>query len=210
MKKYTKKIKNLNMLSSGFTLIEIMVATSIFMMIMLIAFGTLISTSNTAKQSQALRSAMDNVNFAMESMTRSLRTGTDYYCIRDGDSVSLPASEDSISDCPLSNSSGGAAIVFTPPVIPSEPPQPRRNAAYRVIERGDRTGTHVLQRCTPKCFDLVSEDVDITKLTFFVEGSNPEDQIQPSVYIIIKGTVVAKGVSTTFAIQTMTSQRSFE
>lgn len=203
-------MKNLTNISFGFTLIEIMVATSIFMIIMLIAFGTLISTSNTAKKSQALRSAMDNVNFAMESMTRSLRTSTDYYCIVDGASVSLPVFESLVSDCPLSNSPGGAAIVFTPPVLPSDPPQTPRNAAYRVIERSDGTGTHVLQSCTPKCYDLVSQDIDITKLTFFVDGSDPNDEIQPSVYIIIKGTVLSKGVPSTFAIQTMTSQRTFE
>jgi Tfp pilus assembly protein PilE len=75
--------------TTGFTLVEIMVATSIFMIIMLVALGALISSSDTAKKSQALRTAMDNVNFAMESMTRSLRMGTDYYCVLSGSSVSL-------------------------------------------------------------------------------------------------------------------------
>lgn len=186
----------------GFTLVEIMVATSIFMIIMLVAMGALISSSDTAKKAQALRSAMDNVNFAMESMTRSLRMGTDYTCVTFGSSVSLPASAN--ADCPLSTS-GGGAIVFTPPNA-----TPARNAAFRVVARSDGSGTFVLQRCVPGCVDLVSSDVDIQKLVFYVDGSSISDKIQPSVYIVMKGVVNIKGVPNVFALQTMTSQRSAE
>lgn len=194
--------------TKGFTLIEIMVATSIFMVIMLIALGALISSSDTAKKSQALRSAMDNVNFAMESMTRSLRMGSDYTCVISGDSISIPAAAN--ADCAL----GGGAIVFTP----ADHAAGSRNAAYTLNPRGD--GTFVLRRCTPnpitnaiECIDMVSRDVDVQTLKFFVNGVNgtdPFDKIQPSVYIIIKGTVTVKGVPNTFAIQTMASQRSSE
>ncbi len=186
--------------TKGFTLIEIMVATSIFMIIMLVAMGTLITSSDTAKKAQALRSAMDNVNFAMESMTRSLRMGTDYTCVTFGSSVVLPAASN--ADCSLSTS-GGGAVVFTP-----ANGSPARNAAFRVITRANGTG--VLQRCIPGCVDLVSPDVDIQKLVFYVNGSNTTDAIQPSVYIVIKGAVTIKGVPNTFAIQTIASQRSAE
>lgn len=186
----------------AFTLIEIMVATSIFMIIMLVAMGALISSSDTAKKSQALRSAMDNVNFAMESMTRSLRMGSDYTCVTFGSSVSLPASAN--ADCPLSTS-GGGAVVFTPAGSSTA-----RNAAFRVVARGDGSGTYVLQRCVPGCVDLVSSDVDIQKMVFYVNGSSLTDKIQPSVYIVVKGVITIKGVPNVFAIQTMTSQRNGE
>jgi type II secretory pathway pseudopilin PulG len=84
-------MKKNSLTTKGFTLIEIMVATSIFMVVMLMAMGALVTTSHTAKKAQALRTAMDNVNFAMESMTRTLRMGQDY-------------------------SGGGTYINFTPPV----------------------------------------------------------------------------------------------
>ncbi len=183
-------------------MIEIMVATSIFMVIMLVAMGALITSSDTAKKAQALRSAMDNVNFAMESMTRSLRMGTDYTCVTFGSSVSLPASAN--ADCPFSMG-GGGAVVFTPAEAPT-----KRDAAFRVVPRQDGSVTNVLQRCMPECVDLVSSDVDIQKLVFYVSGSDPLDKIQPSVYIAIKGSVTVKGEANTFAIQTMTSQRTVE
>lgn len=201
-----QKRKNNIIKNSGFTLVEIMVATSIFMVIMLIAMGALITSSDTAKKSQALRSAMDNVNFAMESMTRSLRMGSDYYCVDAG--AIIPFGTTDNRDCPISGS-GGGAILFTPPLHPTP-----RDTAYKLTPRltggYDVDGTFGLQSCSPDCVDLVSPNVDIQKLTFFVNGSSISDKIQPSVYIIMKGVITIKGVPNAFAIQTMTSQRSSE
>ena len=99
------KIKITNK-KNGFSLVELMVSMSIFMMVVLMALGALLTVSNTAKKSQALHQAMDNVNFAVESITRSLRTGTSYYCISSG-TINLPATV--TSDCV-----NGVAIAFIP------------------------------------------------------------------------------------------------
>lgn len=195
-----------NIHQSGFTLIEIMVATSIFLIIMLVALGALVSSSNAAKKAQALRSAMDNVNFAMESMTRSLRMGSDYSCVPFGTSVFLPASNN--ADCV----NGGGAIIFTPANNPiGSHPAGSRDTAYVLKSRqGSDPETFVLQRCDPSCVDMISPNVNIDKLTFFVKGTDVADTIQPSVYILMKGTVIVKGIPNSFAIQTMASQRSAE
>lgn len=199
---YPTKIKNIahKSIIKGFTLIEIMVATSIFMVIMVVAMGALISSSDASKKAQALRTAMDNVNFAMESMTRSLRMGTNYTC---GNSVPLDSS--SPNDCP----NGAGAIAFVP--YRAEGALPRTVAYTRNI-RSDNT-TYALQICNPTCTDMVSPDVDIKQLTFYVNGTlspSAGDTVQPSVYILLKGTVKVKGVDNAFAIQTMASQRSGE
>lgn len=186
---------------SGFTLIEIMVATSIFMIIMLMAMGALVTTSNTAKKSQALRTAMDNVSFAMESMTRTLRMGQDYMCVSSGASVSLPVSSLSTADCGLSTN-GGGAIVFRP--------ASRDGDVHTLQDSAFMISGTALQRCSPICVDMTSSEVSVQDLRFYVRGSDPVDKIQPSVYITIKGVVTVKGEQSTFAIQTMTSQRSGE
>lgn len=206
MKKNSLKIK-------GFTLIEIMVATSIFMVIMLIAMGALISSSDTAKKAQALRSAMDNVNFAMESMARSLRTGTNYECIPSGNFI-LPRTAGApfnFADCTLAGS-GGSAVSFMPANNPPSDPHTLQDTAYLFKARTDGSGTSVIQKCTTTlgCVDIVASNVDIKQATFYVAGSDPTDAAQPSVYITIKGTVKVKGVDNAFAIQTMASQRSSE
>jgi len=196
---------NLQFKNKGFTLIEIMVATSIFTIIMLIAIGSLVVASDSAKKSQALQTAMDNVNFAMDSMTRSLRTGTTYSCI------TTPTIEYiDKKDCVNTGNSndGGSGIAFTPVN------HPNADTAYAQVQRDDLTYT--LQRCdlsnpfNPSCVDLVANNVNIKTLRFFVNGSDPSDKIQPSVYIIMEGTITIKDQPTSFAIQTMTSQRTLD
>jgi hypothetical protein len=190
-----------------------MVATSIFMMIMLMAMGALVVSSDSARKGQALRATMDNVNFAMDTMTRSIRMGTNYVCVTGtGGSVgTLPV------DCPLGSlEGGGSAIAFKP-----APPNQASQIIYRWINRTpiniDDPLTHTVQRCDgtgeSSCVDIVSPEVDITDLKFFVNGSNTEDMgdfVQPSVYIIMRGTVLVRGEPTTFALQTMASQRTAE
>jgi type II secretory pathway pseudopilin PulG len=187
----------------GFTLVELMVSTSIFIVIMLMALGSLIVSSDSARKSQSLRSAMDNVSFAMEEMSRSLRVGTDYSCVSSG-SVTLPASSN--NDCPLSGL-GGGAIVFTPADHEATP----RDSAFR-RNQSSPGGYYSLQYCdmASGCIDITSPDVNIEVLKFFVQGSSLSDNEHPVVYIIMKGTVKVKNDFTSFAIQTVAAQRSTE
>lgn len=64
----------------GFTLIEVLVSVAIFSVVMVMAVGALLSLSTAARKAQALKSAVDNLNFAIESMSRSIRTGYGYNC----------------------------------------------------------------------------------------------------------------------------------
>ncbi len=191
----------------GFTLIELMVATSIFMIIMLMAMGSLVISSDSAKKSEGLRFAMDNVNFAMESMTRSLRTGTHYSCVLSGGTVDLSMTPEP-SDCPLQGNNPGSLLAFMPAAADVDNlPSP---FAYQKVKRGDGL-TSTLERCDRNgCVDVVSSDVDVEDLRFYVDGSYPDDMVQPRVYILMKGTVTVKGEPTSFAIQTVASQRSTE
>lgn len=64
--------------NKGFSIIEILISSAIFILVMTVAIGSFMSTSNSAKRSKALRVAMDNVNFAMDTITRDLRMGDNY------------------------------------------------------------------------------------------------------------------------------------
>lgn len=195
--KTRNKQKNI---SSGFTLIELMVATSIFVVIMLASMGSLFTLLDASKNSRALRTAMDNVNFAMESMTRSIRMGTNYYCVTYPTSIGSADYLTEGRNCP----SGGTAVSFLPQTVTTY------RVGYQWKPRDDAQGTYTLQRCDiNSCVDIISPDVNIEQLKFFVKGSQSGDNIQASVYIIMRGTVTIKGVDTSFALQTMASQRNF-
>ncbi|MBP6931730.1 MAG: type II secretion system protein [Candidatus Pacebacteria bacterium] len=182
----------------GFTLIELMVSMSIFMIVMIMALGALVNISNVAKKSRALHQAMDNVNFAMESMTRSLRTGSNYDC------GSTDLSTQDTDDCP----SGEDSISF---ISQNKGSTSNKDVAYELSNNGS------LQKCvlnsfnSKECISMTSSNVKIENLQFYVTGSDPIlDQIQPSVYISMKGSVSVGSEKTEFALQTFVSQRNSE
>lgn len=194
--------------NKGFTLVEIMVATGIFMIIMVIGLGSLLATSDYSKSTKTLSFTMDNVNFALESMARSIRMGTGYYCKTSG-SISL-GDDFNTNDCPVSEG-GGTFLAF----IPQE--STGSHIGYGLFEEqlnvnGQNITRQTIKRCDSdnNCTSLITPNVNINVLRFFVKGSDLNDGIQPSVFILIKGTITIKNKVTPFAIQTMASQRSSE
>lgn len=188
MKKFFKKIENRFLVKDktkgGFTLIELMVATSIFMIIMLVAMGSIVISSNASKRAQKLRYAMDNVNFALESMTRSIRMGTDYEERDNGNGISFNLADE--------NGENIKRIYY----FMGE--KDGKSSLYRKIDSSDPV-------------EIVASEVDVEKLNFDVKGELVGDNLSPSVYILMKGTVKIKGEEdTSFAIQTMASQRNLE
>ena len=182
----------------GFTLIEIMVAMSIFMIVMLMAIGALFVTSNSAKKAKALRTAMDNVNFAMENMSRNLRMGSNFNC------TSTPVSSSSLNNSMTNDcSSGNHAIIFTPYEYS------QGNLAFQLSSSSGSSKT-VQKVSSTGTIDLTSPEVNITDLKFFVSGSGLGDNPQPSVFIMMKGEIIIKNEKTNFAIQTLASQRNAE
>ena len=189
----TKKTKT----KKGFTLVELMVATAIFMAIMVASMGALLVTIDSARGARALRTAMDNVNFAMESMTRSIRMGNNYVCVKGEGSVASHGYLNS-QDC----KEGGTLLSFVPQKADLVDPT-------RISYKWD-TKNLKLERCEGGvCADVVAPEVEIEKLNFVVDGSNPLDTKQANVYITLKGKVIIKGTPTSFAIQTIASQRNF-
>jgi prepilin-type N-terminal cleavage/methylation domain-containing protein len=66
--------------SRGFTLIEVMIASTIFVIIITTGVTILITATNNYRQTSEVRQAMDTLNFVMEDMTRNLRLGTVFHC----------------------------------------------------------------------------------------------------------------------------------
>lgn len=178
-----------------------MVATSIFVVIMLASMGALFTLLDASKTSRALRFAMDNVNFAMESMTRSIRMGTDYYCAPAETGASPELIPVSTQDCVPPEVNSGTLIAFKP----QDP-----SATNKILYQLDSVTKSIqVMKDGSTWTSITSPDVQIDRLRFIVKGSAPDDNIQPSVYIIMKGTVLVKGIPTSFAIQTLASQRNF-
>lgn len=190
-----KKIFNkINSFEKGFTLIELMVSISIFMMIMLAAMGSLFVSLDAARRVRAQQVAIDSVNYAVESMTRSIRLGTKYISC-DSDCENKTGLAD-----PMDGT--GEQISFIPQNY-------EENGKKRItyLKKGDG-----LERCIgSSCASIVSPDVIIKTLRFDVIGSEESEPYHPRVNILVGGEVTVRGEEkTSFAIQTIATQRNLK
>lgn len=181
LKRQKNKIKR----NAGFTLVELMVALGLFITVMFVAVGSLMSVVLASKKVQSISIVMDNLNFALENVTRSLRTGFTYHC---GSSVPL----NTPLDCPL----GSNYIAFTD--------VNGGTSIFRLdnkhIQRSKDSGASFV--------DITAPEIEIDTLLFVVEGSLIGDDKQPRVLIIIEGTAgVRAQEKTSFSVQTTISQR---
>ncbi|HEY4503867.1 MAG TPA: type II secretion system protein [Candidatus Paceibacterota bacterium] len=64
----------------GFTLVEMIVAIAIFTIVAFVAVGALLKVVDANKKSQSMKTSINNLNFALESISREMRVGSNYYC----------------------------------------------------------------------------------------------------------------------------------
>jgi prepilin-type N-terminal cleavage/methylation domain-containing protein len=149
----------------GYTLVELMVSVGLFAIIMLLASGAYLMMITLNQQAQALSTGIDSLSFAIETMTRNIRTGSNYSCgAFGGDCTSYPG-ENSFSFVDQS----GAQVTYS------------------------LSGTSLLQKVgTTNPIELTDSSVTITSLAFYAYGTQPfgsGDTTQSRVTIIISGTV---------------------
>lgn len=172
----------------GFTLIEIMVSLSVFIIIMTVSLGSILSILDSNDKSQTKKTGMDNINFALESMSRTVRFGTNYRC---GTSTTNPPA---VLDCP----SGGDTLSL-------------RTAEGALVVYGLSNG-RITKTINGVTSPVTSSEATITLFRVYVFNSDPLPNIgQPRVIIVVKGTVGNKvSTQSTFSLQTMVSQRKLD
>ncbi len=197
-------------MSKGFTLIEMLVSVALFSVVMVMALGALLSLSVADRKAEALKSAMDNINFALDSMSRSIRTGYAYHCGSVGG-----------QDCPA----GSNTFVFTAST--------GVQTAYQLesLVKDPSGAAAACGQTTPNvgCIErsvnggawapITAPNVVIQDLSgnggylFHVYGSQvgAADNQQPMVIITLSGfTQVSTTQQSTFDLQTVVTQRIYD
>jgi len=170
----------------GFTLIEMIVAVSLFTVVMVSGIGALVSMIDANRKAQSLRTVMDNLNFALENITRSMRVGVDYHCGSVGD-LNSPR------DCPVD---GDSFIAFT------------NSEGDRIIFRFNNGRIEKSEDLGVSYLGITAPEIIIDELRFFVQGSVEGDGLQPKVLVIVRGTAgTTQKTNTSFSLQTLSSQR---
>lgn len=67
-------------IARGYTLIELIVAMGLFSFVMLLSSGAYLLMIGLNRQAQGIATGIDNLSFAVETMARDIRTGSNYNC----------------------------------------------------------------------------------------------------------------------------------
>jgi prepilin-type N-terminal cleavage/methylation domain-containing protein len=192
----------------GFTLIEMLVSVAIFTIAMVIALGALLAMSEGDRKAQTVKAVIDNLNFSLDSMSRSIRTGSNWGCGSQGggDCTATPGTYFAFTD------SAGNAVAYC-------------LSGSTLMRAVAPNGGLISSACsTQNGFAPVTEpQVVITSLSFYLLGSGANDGLQPKLTILIAGYVQFKGssatsctgltssgASTCFALQSSVTQRLYD
>ncbi len=112
----------------GYTLLEMIVSVGIFSVIMLAATGAYLKLIALDREARATNELVTNLSFAVDSMSRSVRTGSDYKCNKTGTNCVNGTSfrftdadgrqiDYELSSGRVTESINGAAVALTDPRI---------------------------------------------------------------------------------------------
>ncbi|HTH93307.1 MAG TPA: type II secretion system protein [Candidatus Paceibacterota bacterium] len=198
---------NKKSLQAGFTLVELLVSLALFTVIVVAAVGSLYTINQASQRVSAMRTVLDNLNFATESMSRTIRTGSTLVCGGVSNGTGKP-------NCPFGNSNGAAQEISLTSTLPGS----LGGLDYRrVTIPGSTNGAHEIQKCvlntdgslnTNNCVAITSPQINVTQLYFYVDGVGVSGG-QPSVTMIMQGVANAGGSNIApFAVQSFISQRA--
>ena len=187
-KDLNKKNKNIG----GYTLIETMIALAIFLIVIVIGIGALLNAYTINKKSQDMRSIMDGLSFTMEDMSRNIRTGYDYECLKDIKFTGTAVSCDSGIGIAFEYSGGNVGDSHDQWVYFIQ--------GGKLFRSTDGLNNSV---------QMTPDEVSLNESTnnFSIIGAEASDKIQPLVIIRLVGTITSKGVETPFSLETAISQR---
>jgi len=199
------KQKRTYKIHQGFSLIELLVSMALFTVVLIIGVGALMVLINANAKAQNIQESVSNIQFALDSMAREIRTGNGYYCTTGTDEASGDHTQ--VKDCNkgryLSIVEGGKSL--------TQGNNNRRiayryNATAKAVERKIGNGGWIR---------LTDPGVTITEMHFNVANSAGRDDLgntlQPNATIYISGQITGiDDTSTDFTIQTTVTQRTLD
>lgn len=183
----------------GYTLLELIVSLGIFSVVILVVMGAYLTLISLDRQARANSQLATSLSFAMESMARSLRTGSEFVC--NGNTGS--------PNC----TGGGASISFCLDGRSCRDGDSDEQYLTTYFLRSNGT----IGQCSGRlCTDSSSEPltdsrIQIESLRFYVRGVGSGDGVQPQVTFVLAGAMTTdQGETTDFTIQTGATQRLLE
>ncbi len=207
----------------GFTLIEMIVSLGVFSVVVTTAVGAMLVLIATNQQLQAEQSVMTNLAFALDTMTREMRTGYNYYCdsqpnysaggpnnifddANDHESLLGTNTADCATGRPTGRQLQGVSFYEGGDSLTGA------TGARRILYFFDEDANTIYRRVgnDPKQA-IVSSGLVVQDAQFYVTGSNPlsvgSDTEQPSITIYIEAQEKDDPTAKTYYLQTTVVQR---
>lgn len=193
--------KKINQQNSGFTLIEILVSLAILSIVMVIAIGLLVTVNSGVRQTRSQRRVMDNLNFAMEHMSRAIIFSKNVTCGGPGSNLSCPYGTAGTQIINFEGDYNGVNTIISYQRMINTTPGP--NFGFGYISRSVGGGNSVM---------LTDERIDIQELTFYVYHAEPfgSDPQQPKVVVVVRGVSYGSKTPENFFLQTTLSPRDLK
>jgi prepilin-type N-terminal cleavage/methylation domain-containing protein len=186
----------------GFTLVEMMVAIAVFSIVMVVAMSALLNVIDANNKARSIKTAINNISFALEGISKDMRMGEDYECFE-----TLP---DDPNQC--------AGIKYRSPragVITTGDNKGKNMFAYykyevtQLYECLEKISTDDCSIANAVFSPITSYEVTLKKVRFYILGVG-EDGKQPRMIMTISGTAGPENkpkLQTDFDLQTSVSQR---
>lgn len=166
----------------GFTLIEIIISVGLFATVMLLTSGAYLMMIGINRQAQGIATGINNLSFALETMTRTIRTGTNYSCNSGGGNGGGNGGDCSGSQTFYVTDSSGDIQKYS-------------------VSNGSITQSGVA---------LTDPSVTVSSLAFYASGTGrpPANYTQSRVTIIVTGEVsYGPGKTQSFTVETGATMR---
>jgi prepilin-type N-terminal cleavage/methylation domain-containing protein len=193
----------------GFTIIEMIVSLALFAVVVTVSVGALLMLIGTNDDLQGEQSVMTNLSFALDSMSREIRTGSYYYC----DTASSITSASNLDDTGTSTNDcveGDEGISFK-----EAGNSITGSSASRIGFYFDSDTGQIFRRVGSGApLSMVSSGIYVREAGFFVTGSDPiratNDAVQPTVTIYIEAVDVDDVNEKSYYVQTTVTQRALD
>jgi|JI10StandDraft_1071094.scaffolds.fasta_scaffold108751_3 prepilin-type N-terminal cleavage/methylation domain-containing protein len=191
----------------GFTLVEMLVSLALFTIVATMSVGTLLVLIAGNARVVGEQSALTSMSFALDSMTREIRTGSDYYCDTDVQvgSAAVYNSATVVRNC----SAGAVGISFREAGDSITGGTGAKRIAYYFSNNQlwRKVGANAAQ-------PIITNDVVVTNARFVVTGVGPlgtsTNIVQPTVTILIQAQASTTDSTKNFTLQSTITQRALD
>lgn len=187
----------------GFTLLELIVAMSIFTMVLVISTGAVLGVLRANKHLQASQFAMNNLGLVLEHMVRTIRVGKTYHCNTGSGAIDSPQDCTSGASSFAFEKSGGDSSTIGDQIIYDLQAHPL-GVGYEIRRSINGGSTYE---------SFTSPEIVVEQMQFYVDNAQPPpaDSEQPIVVLTIKGySRTDPRVKSDFNIQSTISQRALD